>query len=1191
MKWVKQMRERINRLAKGIIDMEVPLLVIQPAEVLEKIEAGQITRRELFVTSENALHIKGLAYSSNTRVHVINSAFGGLRNHIGFEIDSRYLNYGDTITGVFHLVTNGGEREVPYSLVVEARDSGKILRQLETPKDFARVAHDDFELALRLFEYQDFTEIPFMQDLHIRTLYDGLKGRGSRPAALEEFLIATKAKVPIRLLVSREQKRYDNSEDIIQDELEIRKEGWGYLPITIKADGNFIQLSKKQITDQDFQENTCRFPYQIMPSKLHGGKNFGSLSLSTMSETIVIPVQAFSSQRKPAGVVQARYARYLSLRLEYELQSYEPALLMNQMVEELEQLNLMVVGDATLSLVTAELYVQAGRKEQAREILEECRQGILDIRQDRMDLYCMLQYIMLLIQPDESQKASLVRLLWKYREEGDAQCLFFFLAEKLEGERQGDTSDLLIQMQELYQNGCHSPFLYLQAARIFNKTPEALYHMGSFEIQVLYFACKKGMAEEDLAVKVARLAGVTKHYKGLYARLLILLYEKYPRKEVLEAICAMLIKGDRRRHVDFVWYEKALKNQLSLTRLYEYYLYSLPRDYKQLIPKEVLLYFSYDHDLDVYSKSVLYENIITYMNTELPLYLEYERVISKFATEQIFNSKIDSHMAVIYHHMIYKDMIDQSIARVLPGILRSYRISCDNQDMKYAVVCYEELLEEGIYALEEGIAYVPLFSAHSIILFQDSYGNRYTEVGYMKIPAMNAPELEERCFEMLPNHPMLLLSACRRCAEKEVLEEEDALLLERAMAELKLHPLYKKVLTVRLIEYYRNLAETEHDVDSQPGTYLLTLDKKDLEKDQRVAVCESLISQNYMKEAYEMIREYGYEGISQKRLLKLCAKMILQKLFDQDELLLKLAYQVFEDGKSDSVILDYLCEYFNGTSVQMYQVLQQGVLNHVETYDLEERLLAQMLFSDNTEKVDHVFSLYASRKKTSEIIVKAYFTMKSSEYFLHDMAADDQVFAYLEGLINGTIEKDKLSTIYLLALTKYYSTLPVLEEDQKRMCQSMVDILLGEGMVFPYFKELAEHVTIPEDILDKGIIQYIGQKDSKVDLQIRIRPDEERYHSDDMKRIYQGVFIKQKVLFEGETLDYQIYEQKGDESLLMKEDSITCKLQPAGAGDSRFGCLNQMSLCLRLKEEDGLKKTMKEYLMKTATVEELFELM
>ena len=102
------MRERINRLAKGIIDMEAPVLSIQPDRIDEEITVGELIRDELFISSDNGLHSKGLVYSSNSRVRVLNGAFGGLRNHIGYEINSRYLEYGDVIEGSFYLVTNGG---------------------------------------------------------------------------------------------------------------------------------------------------------------------------------------------------------------------------------------------------------------------------------------------------------------------------------------------------------------------------------------------------------------------------------------------------------------------------------------------------------------------------------------------------------------------------------------------------------------------------------------------------------------------------------------------------------------------------------------------------------------------------------------------------------------------------------------------------------------------------------------------------------------------------------------------------------------------------------------------------------------------------------------------------------------------------------------------------------------------------
>ena len=204
--------------------------------------------------------------------------------------------------------------------------------------------------------------------------------------------------------------------------------------------------------------------------------------------------------------------------------------------------------------------------------------------------------------------------------------------------------------------------------------------------------------------------------------------------------------------------------------------------------------------------------------------------------------------------------------------------------------------------------------------------------------------------------------------------------------------------------------------------------------------------------------------------------------------------------------------------------------------------------------------------------------MKSAEYFLRGEPADNLVFAYLEGVVNGAEDKEKLSTIYLLALTKYYSGLTELDVEQTKLCQEMVNILLDGGLVFPYFKKLAVHVRIPEWVLDKAIIQYVGKKDSGISLQIRILPDEEEFHSDEIRRIYQGVYIRQKVLFEGEKLEYRIYEQQGEKQVLVEEGEVTCDVKEFQKEGSRFACLNEMTLCLKLREEEGLKTHMRDYL-------------
>ena len=246
------MRERINRLARGIIDNGSPELVLAPERVEASVPAGEVIRGEILVSSGNNLHIKGLVYSSHERVRVVNSAFGGLRNRIIYEVNVGFSEHGDEIKGSFYLVTNGGEREIPYSLRVQAGDSGEVLGNLKTPRDFGLLAKKDLEKALRMFEYQDFTEAPFMQDSRVRTIYDGLKGRAGRRNLLEEFLVALQVKEPVKLTLETGTRIYENLTGIAEDYIDISAGTWGYVSADITVDAPFIELGTFRITDQDF---------------------------------------------------------------------------------------------------------------------------------------------------------------------------------------------------------------------------------------------------------------------------------------------------------------------------------------------------------------------------------------------------------------------------------------------------------------------------------------------------------------------------------------------------------------------------------------------------------------------------------------------------------------------------------------------------------------------------------------------------------------------------------------------------------------------------------------------------------------------------------------------------------------------------------------------------------------------------
>ena len=93
------MREKINRLARGVLNEEQPVLSVSPERIEMEIRRGEILKVPLQADSLNGIHLKGLAWSDSIRVRVLRGSFGGKRNQIILEADGRHLSAGDRIEG------------------------------------------------------------------------------------------------------------------------------------------------------------------------------------------------------------------------------------------------------------------------------------------------------------------------------------------------------------------------------------------------------------------------------------------------------------------------------------------------------------------------------------------------------------------------------------------------------------------------------------------------------------------------------------------------------------------------------------------------------------------------------------------------------------------------------------------------------------------------------------------------------------------------------------------------------------------------------------------------------------------------------------------------------------------------------------------------------------------------------------
>ena len=1175
------MRERINRLAKGILDYDEIQVSFSTTKIEMPVVFDDTMRDEFRIVCERGKQAKGLIYSTNYRVSLFSDNFVGRDCRVIYEVDASYAD--EDIVGEFQIVCSGGEFRIPYCFHVCAVDPEG--RQIETLEEFAGLVREDEEEALRFFESAELAKCTFMQAAGVRTLYDGIWGRGNRQNALEEFLVGTGTKEPVRFSVKERKKEYQFPAEPFTDAFTIVRSTWGYTRLEIFSDSPWLRPDRKVVTNRSFDGAACQVTYMVDTDGLHAGKNYGRIYINGIYGEEVIPVSVVMRTNRvwADGISWKRdFRNFASLYIRQEIGEYERNLLFNSMQTALSRAHSTAMDPRRIRLYQADVALLQEKGEQARQFLDEVREEILDNRDQDVASYCYYMYLKAKESGEAVQRQSLVKLLRRYYEDGVASDMVFYILMQTDDELLENDSLALSRLKEHFRNGCRSPYLYLAACRLFVKSPELLRVMEEFEIQSLWFGCRRQLVTEDLAKVSALQALQVKTAKRLYLRLLQSMYGQFPTKETLTAVCALLIRKEDRSREAFSWYERGVEEDIHLTRLYEYYLYALPEDFAGALPRIVLLYFSYNHTLDYRARAVLYLNVLEYMREDEEVYRAYEGQIENFAVEQLFQSHMNGDLAKIYRAMIFPEMVDEKIARVLPRLLYAKEIRCTNDKMYQAVLCYEEMKGETAVTLRNGRAYIPVYLKNVCVLFQDDCGNRYCGVPYAMEDMMGSGELEARTQELYPGHEMLKILQCQKVLEKKPYRPEDIVVFKDISQEENIHDLYRRRLVSEIVSYYY-----KRDDSDEGSEYLLNLDKKLLSPEDRRRVMETLVTKDFYEEAYRMAVRYGYRGLSPSRVFKMTAKMILKRHFEKDSFLLAMAYHCFEQGRFDEVVLEYLCCHYNGLSIAMHRILSAAAAagGKVPFYDLPERLLAQMLFDGSRNHLDRVFRYYIEGKTVDESLVKAYLVVKSSRYFEESEPFDRDVIGYIEAQAEQYELRGDLPEICLLALTKYYSMSENLAEKQIRLCQEIIDELFSQKIVFGYYKYLARFIALPRDLMGKTVIEYQGRKNQSIWIHQRILPDGGDVVVETMPHMCEGYFVKLVSLFYGETMEYEIYDGK-DELLLQGTAAYSGDGNPPPG--SRVDRLDRL-LRTQAFSDDTLCQQMEAYAVRDEMTERIFE--
>lgn len=1126
------MIERITEIAEGIFDLDGFGAGCSIDRVDDTINAGEKKVCTFFVTKEGQTPVKGIVYSSDHRVKVNTETFYGYNCRIEYEIDASELRNGDAVEGKFNIISNCGEWFIPYciSVIYVRSELVETMSSLESFCDFAR---DNWEAAQKLCESAKFLTLPFMENTEYAALYQALRMTAGKNNLLEEFLIGAGMKHPVTVSITDAPEPYVRSEMRSSDYINIRRDTWGFVQLSVSTDSDFIILMKDVITTEDFIEDIYALEYRIDEGRLHGGLNMGRVIIESVRQRFVINIKidAKGGQRDNKS---AKYRKHIVQSMKYYVKyctsADEADKYLDLLKDELYELIPLDEKNIRIILAVAWYNIMKGDIESASRVLNRIRGTIVDEKSTISTEYCIFYYLCYISDNGSASLDTLLSLLHRCYDDTEDYILFQILFS-VEPSWGADPLKKLELIKQKFDEGCHGPWLYIEACKIYVNNPDFIEKLGSFELNCLWFGAKEGIISNELADCISAFAvSMRRDINKSYLKILIKLYEDHTSVSVLKAICSVLLKADARSPKYFEWYAKGVEQDIRLTKLYEYYIYSMPEDFDGPISRMVLLYFSYTNSLDVPSRITIYRNVVNYYSFDEQIRMSYAGQIEAFVIDQLLKGYIDEGMAELYNNILYEDMVDTRIAQSLSKMLYAARFCCINKKIRKIVICYRELNQEQVIIPWNGAAYAVLLSDNYIVVGVDIDGRRYAGLDIRVKNVFENKSLIEACKKVNPNQELIKLREGLELIDRSSRGEVKVYGMLELLQNNNIRYIFKADIVARLAEYCR-----EH-VELVPET-LLSVDKNLIGYKDRELFVEMLTAHERYQRAFELMRIYGWENISDKSLAETVSRMIVEFRFDKNATLVNMARDCFLRGCFNQRILEYLLYNYNGDSETMLDMLRAAADSGFRKFDFAERVFSQLIFTGNYKYLDEVFAIYYQENQKDETLVQAYLAVRSRAYLVEDEPVLTEVFEVAEQFIKAG---RRLTDMTKLALCRYYSTLSKLSDDRSGICHKLVYSYCRRGIIFSFYQRLGSFIKLPDGLEDKAIVEYRGKKDAQVMLRSKILPDDTCWHEEMLPHMFEGFFIKVVTLLRGEVLEYEIVSdgvQAASGSISLSDDN------------------------------------------------------
>lgn len=1117
--------------------------------------------------------VRCLFYSSHYRMQCLVSEFFAAAGELKYQFDGNGLSEGEEIRGEFSIISSAGEYRVPYVVRVEKTYRSEKFGSIRNLFHFTNLARENFQEAVAFFYTPQFELLLTGHDRQYYGLYKGLSASSGNAWNVDQFLVAIHKKQESTYQIAEEKLILKDVYQQLEESVTLERTGWGYTCVTVEAVGGFLSCEKKCLTEEDFSGEKCKVSFSISPQKLRRGYNMGKMIFRFGRQETVCDIVVHMPEQTARRTAENAGQKKLLAGLMHQYMAYvtgEPQAeeCLKKAEKIIEKLNGVGGRNIESRLYQVHVLLALSRENEARWVLGHV-ENMLEQEEVTDSVYAYYLYLSVRLSPDKADGRALARLeKMAHGENACVAAVCFFL--RLLPADQMSAAGRMAVYEEQYAKGITSPALFYEAWRILEESMGYLTKLGDFEIAMLRFAMRYGLFTEDAADQVNELV---KRKKGMNRALFAMLTESYrifPQEDTLHALCTLLIRSGLSGKECFPWYENAVSKDLRITSLYEYYMLAEDAQEEKLPPKPVLMYFAYSCNLPDHKKAALYGRVIAHEKEIPQIFRQYEQQITAFGWQQLGKHVISRDHAVIYRYLLQSEDAMEKARDHLMWIGFMHRISVSAKGMANVIIIHDRLSEQQRCPIENGMAFVSCFTDHYTVVLEDTEGNRFYDPAMWSDKKLMKTERIALFLQRKKEQStgFLLYQFCLK--EGEPLSDPEVRELYEKLAERnEIETGVRKDLLNRLMTYYDEREMTE---DLLRILSVYPMEKISQKEKGQLVRCYIVCGQD--EKAFELLYEYGFEGVSAKTLARLLGRH-LHPEDGCDAKLLALTYYCFKQGKYTEEMLAYLGMYYEGDIKQMRDVWKAASDFDVDVATLAERILLIHLFGNGfISQLEQVFDYYVSHGGRDSV-VKRYVNRHAHAYFVWQQEPQKLVFAQLERYLMQDCKMDEISRFaYLHEMAQ--RRLPYTGEQEVLITRLASDFVFRKQYV-PFFAVFLPFIPWLALYSQFAYIEYRTRPGTKVFLHYML-DEEDSYRTELMTEVAGGYYCKSFLLLFSEKLRYYFVEQDAMGENLT-ESCVVEKSDMAGMESSgRFGLLNDMMLSDSMGDEKTAETLTREYM-------------